>query len=180
MRIPLFKRLVITFFNIFFPPLAVGLLTGFTSSDTMLNACLFLLAVIPSHIHGFYISLTYFGRKRKVRRGKWPGKPHKPGIWSERVLTGGAGWEEAERLKKANGRKSTAYVNGMPGDSPISRRSSGRSGRDSSRRRRSQVRSGVGNENGNLSRVQTPMRDSSTYAVPGAGQAISRSSRQYG
>lgn len=102
MRVPLAKRLVISFCNIFFPPLAVALLTGWTSHETFLNSMLFLLAVIPSHVHGFYISIVYFTRKRRVRQGKWPGKPHKAGIRSEKVLTGGAGWKGAETLKPSS------------------------------------------------------------------------------
>ncbi|KAJ9618796.1 hypothetical protein H2204_012928 [Knufia peltigerae] len=98
MRIPLFKRLVITTFNIFFPPLAVLLITG-PNEDFVFNCVMFLLAVIPSHVHGFYISLTYFNRKRKIRNGVYPGKP-KSLIWSERVNNGGAGWKEVERLRR--------------------------------------------------------------------------------
>lgn len=58
-------RIVLTIINIFFPPLAVMMLTG-AGYDTMVNCFLFLLAVIPSHIHGFYISCTYFHRRHKV------------------------------------------------------------------------------------------------------------------
>jgi uncharacterized membrane protein YqaE (UPF0057 family) len=84
----MFKRFVICICNILFPPFAVYLLTGL-NEDLILNCVLFLLAVIPSHVHGFYISLTYFNRKRKVKKGKYPGKPHK-GIWSSKVNNGGA------------------------------------------------------------------------------------------
>jgi uncharacterized membrane protein YqaE (UPF0057 family) len=91
MHIPLVKRIIVCFFNLLFPPFAVALLTGFTSRDTFINSCLFLLAVIPSHVHGFMISMTYFGRKRKVRKGKFPGE-EAPFIYSEKVLTGSAGW----------------------------------------------------------------------------------------
>lgn len=55
-------RLLLTLTNIFFPPLAVLLLTG-PYTDTLLNCIFFLLGVLPSHIHGFYISCTYFHRK---------------------------------------------------------------------------------------------------------------------
>lgn len=58
-------RIVITCINIFFPPLAVLMLCG-ASWDCMLNCALFLLAIIPSHVHGFYISCTYFHRRSKV------------------------------------------------------------------------------------------------------------------
>ena len=40
--------------NIFFPPLAVLMMTG-PGADTLWNSVLFLLAIIPSHVHGFYI-----------------------------------------------------------------------------------------------------------------------------
>lgn len=34
--------------------------------DFILNCLLFLLAIIPAHIHGFYISCVYFHRRHKV------------------------------------------------------------------------------------------------------------------
>ena len=58
-------RICITIVNIFFPPLAVAMLCGL-DHDCMINCFLFLLAVIPSHVHGFYISCTYFHRRKKV------------------------------------------------------------------------------------------------------------------
>lgn len=58
-------RVLVMLVNIFFPPLAVMMLTGL-GADTALNSLLFLLAVIPSHVHGFYISWVYFWRRRKV------------------------------------------------------------------------------------------------------------------
>lgn len=62
----LIYRVYITLINIFFPPLAVAMLCGW-HYDCILNCILFILAVIPSHIHGFYISCTYFHRRGKVR-----------------------------------------------------------------------------------------------------------------
>ncbi|OAP64063.1 hypothetical protein AYL99_00035 [Fonsecaea erecta] len=127
MRIPLFKRLVITTLNILFPPLAVMLITG-PNEDFIFNCVMFILAIIPSHIHGFYISLTYFNRKRKVRKGVYPGKP-KHLIWSDRVNNGGATRREMERLRyekeQGQGRSSRR----------ASRRGRSSSGRDGSRRR---------------------------------------------
>jgi uncharacterized membrane protein YqaE (UPF0057 family) len=104
-RIPLAKQITICIFNLLFPPLAVGLLTGFTSRDTLINCLLFLLAVIPAHVHGFMISMTYFHRKRKVRQGKFPGTA--PSYTkNEKVVTGGAGWEAYEVMKGARGKRS--------------------------------------------------------------------------
>lgn len=94
----MFKRIVITILNILFPPLAVALLCGF-GFDLLVNCLLFLLAVIPSHVHGFYISFTYFNRKRKVRKGKYPGEPH-GFIHSRKVNNGGASKEEVKMLKR--------------------------------------------------------------------------------
>lgn len=47
-------RILLMMVNIFFPPLAVMMITGL-GVDTLVNSLLFLCAVIPSHIHGFYI-----------------------------------------------------------------------------------------------------------------------------
>lgn len=62
-------RAWITVLNLLFPPLAVMLLAG-PGYDCFMNCCLFLLAVIPSHIHGFYISHVFFSRRHKVRETK--------------------------------------------------------------------------------------------------------------
>ena len=51
-------RILLTMVNIFFPPLAVMMLTGL-GADTALNCLLFLCAVIPSHVHGFYIRFVF-------------------------------------------------------------------------------------------------------------------------
>ncbi|KPI34955.1 uncharacterized protein AB675_3816 [Cyphellophora attinorum] len=96
-RIPMGKRMVITVANVLFPPLAVMLITGL-NTDVLINCVLFLLVVFPSHIHGLYISLTYFNRKRKVRKGIYPGDK-RSGIYSEKVQNGGATRREVAKLK---------------------------------------------------------------------------------
>jgi len=83
--------------NVLFPPLAVMMITG-PNEDFIFNCVMFLLAVIPSHVHGFYVSFVYFTRKRRVRRGVYPGKP-KHLIWSDRVNNGGASRRDMERLR---------------------------------------------------------------------------------
>lgn len=80
------------------PPIAVMLLAG-PETDMIINCLLFLCAVIPAHIHGFYISIVYFSRKRKVRKGIYPGG-HRPFIYSKRVLNGGASSSQAESLRQ--------------------------------------------------------------------------------
>ncbi len=61
-------RIVVMCINIIFPPAAVLLVSG-GGYDCILNCLLFLLAIIPSHVHGFYVTCTYFHRRHKVSRG---------------------------------------------------------------------------------------------------------------
>lgn len=92
------KRVIIMIMNFLFPPIAVMMITGM-GMDTLVNSLLFLLAVVPSHVHGFYLSWVYFYRKRKVRKGVWPGKKAS-GIFSEKVNNGGASRKEMAKLKE--------------------------------------------------------------------------------
>lgn len=67
----------------------------------MINTLLFIAGVIPAHIHGFYLSCTYYSRKRKVRKGRFPGGK-KSFIYSQRVINGGASDETVEEIWKEN------------------------------------------------------------------------------
>jgi len=78
------------------PPVTVIILTGL-STDALINTILFIAGVIPGHIHGFYISCTYFNRKRKVRKGKYPGG-EKRFIYSKIIWNGGASDERVDEL----------------------------------------------------------------------------------
>lgn len=97
-RIPMFKRVVIMLMNFLFPPAAVMMLTG-VKEDTLINSVLFLLAIFPSHIHAFYLSWTYFNRKRKVRKGVYPGDKASM-IYSDKINNGGATRREMQKLKE--------------------------------------------------------------------------------
>lgn len=66
-------------------------------TDCIINTLLFIAGVLPGHIHAFYITCTYFSRKRKVRKGRYPGG-RKPMIYSERVWNGGASRETVKLL----------------------------------------------------------------------------------
>jgi len=92
------KRATVATCNILFPPIAVWMLCG-AGEDLLINSVLFLLAVIPSHIHGFYLSWTYFNRKRKIRKGEYPGG-WRPMIYSSKVQNGGASSKEIRQFKK--------------------------------------------------------------------------------
>jgi len=92
------KRATIATCNILFPPIAVWMLCG-AGEDLLISSVLFLLAVIPSHIHGFYLSWTYFNRKRKIRKGEYPGR-WRPMIFSSKIQNGGASSKEVRQFKK--------------------------------------------------------------------------------
>ncbi|KAM3425560.1 hypothetical protein BST61_g7507 [Cercospora zeina] len=62
-------RLSLMFLNIFFPPVAVLIMSG-AEMTFAVNALLWLCAIIPSHVHGFYISCVYFHRRRKPAERK--------------------------------------------------------------------------------------------------------------
>lgn len=72
--------------------------------DCLINTLFFIAGVIPGHIHGFYISCTYFNRKKKVRKGRYPGG-RKSLIYSEEVWNGGASNEEVRELRARERRR---------------------------------------------------------------------------
>ena len=72
--------------------------------DCLINTLFFIAGVIPGHIHGFYISCTYFHRKHKVRKGRYPGG-RKSGIYSQEVWNGGASNEHVRELYERQRRR---------------------------------------------------------------------------
>lgn len=106
--------------------------------DALVNTLWFLCGVIPGHVHGFYVTWTYFSRKKKVRKGRYPGGP-KPLIYSRRVINGDASDERVRQLWRAEQRASMGQDAG--GDGDLRKRASRRVSRRTSRRtsRRSDV-----------------------------------------
>ncbi|KAG8159068.1 hypothetical protein KVR01_010729 [Diaporthe batatas] len=98
------ERLTLTLVNMFLPPLSVMLVAGL-GMDAVVNTLWFLCGVIPGHVHGFYVTWTYFSRKKKVRNGRYPGGP-KPFIYSRRVINGDATDEHVRQLWRAEQRVS--------------------------------------------------------------------------
>ncbi len=47
--------------------------------------------VIPGHLHAFYLEWVYYDRKEQARAGRYTAA-RAPGIYSERVQTGGGGY----------------------------------------------------------------------------------------
>lgn len=107
--------------------------------DALVNTLWFLCGVIPGHVHGFYVTWTYFSRKKKVRKGRYPGGP-KPFIYSRRVVNGDASDERVRQLWRAEQRASMGQDEGG-GDGNQRKRASRRASRRTSRRtsRRSDV-----------------------------------------
>lgn len=101
--------------------------------DALVNTLWFLCGVIPGHVHGFYVTWTYFSRKKKVRRGRYPGGP-KPFIYSRRVINGDASDEHVRELLRAEQRAAAGEGQGQGGGTLPKRSSRRASGRRASRR----------------------------------------------
>lgn len=106
------------------PPISVMLVAG-TGMDAIINTLFFIAGVLPGHIHAFYVTCTYFHRKRKVRKGRYPGG-RKAGIWSQQVWNGGASNAHVRDLLKEEQEE-----NRRREDEPMLKRSS-KSGRSRS------------------------------------------------
>ncbi|ROW10415.1 hypothetical protein VMCG_01800 [Cytospora schulzeri] len=72
--------------SLIFPPVGVALVAG-CGADVLINICLTLLGYFPGHIHAFYIIYVYYSRQERAA-----GSGRAPGIYSERVQTGGKGY----------------------------------------------------------------------------------------
>lgn len=46
---------------------------------------------LPGHIHAFYVEYVYYDRAEQAREGRFASRPA-PGVYSERVQTGGQGY----------------------------------------------------------------------------------------
>lgn len=131
---------MLTIINCFLPPLSVMLVAG-VGTDALINTLWLLCGVIPGHIHGFYVTWTYFHRKRKVKKGKYPGGP-KSFIYSTRVINGDASDERVRQLWKAEQRakdeklmrKRSSWRSAVNDGGGGSRSATGPVGRQSSRR----------------------------------------------
>ena len=47
--------------------------------------------MLPGHLHAFYVEYVYYDRKEQAREGRFTAQ-RAPGIYSERVQTGGGGY----------------------------------------------------------------------------------------
>ncbi|KAK7966332.1 stress response RCI peptide [Apiospora aurea] len=72
------------------PPVGVFMVAG-CGADLFVNICLTILGVIPGHIHAFYLEYVYFDRREQAREGRFAAR-RAPGVYSDRVQTGGQGY----------------------------------------------------------------------------------------
>jgi hypothetical protein len=60
----------------------------YTQASQTLTSC---GRYIPGHIHAFYIEYVYYDRKEQAREGRLLAR-RAPGVYSDRVQTGGQGY----------------------------------------------------------------------------------------
>ena len=61
------------------------------AADLFINVCLTLLGYLPGHVHAFYLEFVYYDRRERAHAGGPPPR-RAPGVYSDRVQTGGRGY----------------------------------------------------------------------------------------
>jgi len=76
--------------TILLPPVGVYAVAG-CGADLLINIMLTILGYIPGHIHAFYLEYIYYNRREQAREGRFTAS-RAPGVYSERVQSGGQGY----------------------------------------------------------------------------------------
>jgi len=84
------SAILLVLVTILLPPVGVYAVAG-CGADLLINICLTILGYFPGHIHAFYLEYVYYDRKEQARAGRFTAS-RAPGIYSERVQTGGNGY----------------------------------------------------------------------------------------
>ncbi|KAI0167184.1 hypothetical protein GGR52DRAFT_557275 [Hypoxylon sp. FL1284] len=84
------SAVLIILITILFPPIGVWAVAG-CGADLLINICLTILGYIPGHIHAFYLEYVYYDRREQAREGRYAAR-RAPGVYSDRVQTGGQGY----------------------------------------------------------------------------------------
>ncbi|KAM0479769.1 hypothetical protein ACHAPX_004346 [Trichoderma viride] len=82
----------VIFITIIFPPLGAWAVAG-CGMDLVINIFLTILGYLPGHIHAFYLEYVYYDRRHQAREGYAPPR-RAPGIYSEKVQTGGRAFRQ--------------------------------------------------------------------------------------
>ncbi|KAH6611222.1 plasma membrane proteolipid 3 [Trichoderma cornu-damae] len=78
--------------TLFFPPLGAWAVAG-CGMDLLINVFLTILGYFPGIIHAFYLEYVYYDRREQAREGHYP-PSRAPGIYSDKVQTGGQGYRQ--------------------------------------------------------------------------------------
>ncbi|OBT63501.1 hypothetical protein VE03_08104 [Pseudogymnoascus sp. 23342-1-I1] len=81
------SAILVVLITLIFPPAGVFCVAG-CGADLLINVCLTLLGYIPGHIHAFYLEYVYYERRERALEGQYAAH-RAPGVYSERVQTGG-------------------------------------------------------------------------------------------
>ncbi|KAF2090741.1 UPF0057-domain-containing protein [Saccharata proteae CBS 121410] len=84
------SAILLIIITVFLPPVGVLIISG-CGADFLINLLLTLLGYFPGHIHAFYVEYVYYKRLEEQRNGVYDSTPA-PGIYSERIQTGGRGY----------------------------------------------------------------------------------------
>ncbi|KAL3422916.1 plasma membrane proteolipid 3 [Phlyctema vagabunda] len=84
------SALILVLITILLPPIGVYIVAG-CGADLLINICLTILGYIPGHIHAFYLEYVYYDRREQALEGRFNGG-RAPGVYSERVQSGGQGY----------------------------------------------------------------------------------------
>ncbi|KAI1310006.1 hypothetical protein F5Y03DRAFT_346526 [Xylaria venustula] len=84
------SAVLLVLITILFPPVGVAIVAG-VGADLCVNILLTILGYIPGHIHAFYLEYVYYDRREQARQGRLAAR-RAPGVYSDRVQSGGQGY----------------------------------------------------------------------------------------
>ncbi|KAI1076341.1 hypothetical protein F5B20DRAFT_556731 [Whalleya microplaca] len=84
------SAVLLVLITILVPPIGVWAVAG-CGADLFVNICLTILGYIPGHVHAFYLEYIYYDRREQAREGRYAAQ-RAPGVYSDRVQTGGHGY----------------------------------------------------------------------------------------
>ncbi|KAK0751980.1 hypothetical protein B0T18DRAFT_388026 [Schizothecium vesticola] len=84
------SAILLVLITIILPPLGVYAIAG-CGMDLFVNICLTVLGYFPGHLHAFYLEYIYYDRREQSRSGI-PPHTRAPGVYSDRVQSGGYGY----------------------------------------------------------------------------------------
>ncbi|KAG9234679.1 hypothetical protein BJ875DRAFT_375873 [Amylocarpus encephaloides] len=84
------SAILLVLITILVPPIGVYAVAG-CGADLFINICLTILGYLPGHLHAFYVEYVYYDRREQAREGRFVDQ-RAPGVYSDRIQTGGQGY----------------------------------------------------------------------------------------